>query len=477
MARHRDDADPSVLYGARRRHFAPRVELKEGWDLFGKSGNGSRSLVVSAPTLKEEVVMSEDLERSIEARYQRSFGRAAGYLPKHRGAVDAWQAELAQEIAGNVGGSIASPAVLALAVLIERDPVVRMLVTEMIDQVPPPHKQIVSIAALLKALDQIVTAAPRYNRDPTKQVFFPMSTLFTYMMMTPAGEAAFRNAAWNGGIRVVLQEWCAFLDSPESCSVLNEGEFGWLSQPAFEQNKLVEFVIPDRNAPHWGFASFNAYFHRQIQSALRPIAEPNNPKVIVSPNDGSVVKWERNVQASARFWLKGQPYSLHDMLRGHHLDRFVGGDVFQSFLSGADYHRWRAPIAGTVRHVEKVDGLMFSDAESAGVDTTAATFSQGYEASVNTRGLVFIESPDPIVGMVCVMPIGITEISSIRFEVAVGQEVKKGDELGRFSYGGSSMAVVFQKGAIDRFTVPPNSSGNQDDGPPIFVNAEIARAR
>ncbi len=106
------------------------------------------------------------------------------------------------------------------------------------------------------------------------------------------------------------------------------------------------------------------------------------------------------MQASARFWLKGQPYSLHDMLRGHYLDRFVGGDVFQSFLSGADYHRWRAPIAGTVRHVEKVDGLMFSDAESAGVDTTAATFSQGFEASVNTRGLVFIESPDPILGMV-----------------------------------------------------------------------------
>lgn len=34
-----------------------------------------------------------------------------------------------------------------------------------------------------------------------------------------------------------------------------------------------------------------------------------------------------------------------------------------------------------------------------------------------------------------------------------------------------------ERGAIDRFTVPPNTSGNQDNGLPIFVNAQIAIAR
>jgi len=121
--------------------------------------------------------------------------------------------------------------------------------------------------------------------------------------------------------------------------------------------------------------------------------------------------------------------------------------------------------------------LMFSDAESAGWDPTAATYSQGYESSVNTRGLVFVESADPVLGMVCVMPIGITEISSVSIIVKAGDEVKKGQEIGYFSYGGSSMCLVFQRGAIDRFTVPPNEGGNQDDGPPIFVNARIAVAR
>ncbi len=124
---------------------------------------------------------------------------------------------------------------------------------------------------------------------------------------------------------------------------------------------------------------------------------------------------------------------------------------------------------------------MFSDAESAGPDPTAGTYSQGYEASVNTRGLVFIENQrDCNIGTVCVMPIGITEISSVHInpEIKAGKCVKKGDELGYFSYGGSSMCLVFQPGAIDRFTVPNRpASVNADDGNPIRVNAQIAIAR
>jgi phosphatidylserine decarboxylase len=125
-----------------------------------------------------------------------------------------------------------------------------------------------------------------------------------------------------------------------------------------------------------------------------------------------------------------------------------------------------------------VNGLMFSDAESAGFDDTAATYSQFYETAVNTRGLVFIQSDDPNIGMVCVVPIGITEISSVKISVSVGAKLKKGDELGWFSYGGSAMALVFEPGAIDRFTVPNRSGGdNPDSGPPIRVNQQIALAR
>ncbi|MFL6254526.1 MAG: phophatidylserine decarboxylase associated domain-containing protein [Pyrinomonadaceae bacterium] len=425
--------------------------------------------------------MSNENEKTLDARYRRHFGYVAGYLPKDRAVVDEWQRELkrgVKEAQAQGDAQIYSPAVAALAELIELDGIVRMYVTQMLDQQPADHKTIATVEELLGALNIIVTTAPEYNPDPNKQNFFPVSTLFTYMMMTRAGEAVFRNDAFNGAVRLVLQEWCAFLDSAESLYVLHDGVNGWLSQSAYWYNKLYEFVIPDQSAPHWGWQSFNDYFHRQIQAEMRPVSAPDDPKVVVSANDGKVYNIANNIQPLDTFWLKGQPYSLVNMLDNEYVERFVGGSVFQSFLSGADYHRWRAPVAGIVRQAYVVDGLMFSDAESAGYDPTAATYSQGYEAAVNTRGLVFIESPEPNIGMVCVIPIGITEISSVTIQVEPGDEVQKGDELGYFSYGGSSMCLVFQPGAIDRYTVPNRPSGNNpDDGPPIRVNAQIALAR
>jgi len=119
-----------------------------------------------------------------------------------------------------------------------------------------------------KALNHIVRTAPQYTPVKKKQNFFPMSTLFAYMMMTTAGYAAFRYPAINDAVNRILAEWCRFLDSPGSTYVLDTGKYGWLSPPAFKQYELQEFVIPDRGAPHWGWTSFNAFFHRQIKQYL-----------------------------------------------------------------------------------------------------------------------------------------------------------------------------------------------------------------
>ena len=60
--------------------------------------------------------------------------------------------------------------------------------------------------------------------------------------------------------------------------------------------------------------------------------------------------------------------------------------------------------------------------------------------------------------------------------VPSGQEL--GDELGFFSYGGSTLCLVFQPGAVDHYTVPNRAPDtNPDDGPPIQVRGQIAVAR
>jgi phosphatidylserine decarboxylase len=446
----------------------------------------------------------------IDQQYKALYGYRARLLPAERTRLHPWHSEISKAV------KAARPkplhrSVAAMAALIESDGIVRMGADEMIAQQVllrdpngqpiPPSSVIRDIPDMLARLNYIVTYAPWFS-DPSH---FPMSALFVYVMMTPAGESLFRNAAFNDSLRGVLKEWCHYLDSKESLHVITpqikKGAVGWLSPQAYGSGKngmkLWEFRVPNfKDKKHWGFQSYNDYFHREVLQVVtedqvppgylvaqrkiwdsntevgaipRPLAAPGDPRVIVSANDGQVWKISQNIKAMDRFWLKGQPYSLVNMLDNHFVDRFVGGTVFQSFLSGANYHRWHAPINGRVKLAKIVEGLMFSDAESAGWDDSAGTLSQGYEASVNTRGLVFIESPLRSIGMVCVIPIGITEISSVTITVKDGQDVNKGDELGFFSYGGSTLALVFQPGAIADFTM------KVDDV--IDVNGQIATAR
>lgn len=411
--------------------------------------------------------------------YTSKFGVLAGYLPQDKKHLKTWFKELISDVEKEKRKKKTlayQPTVQALADLIDTNGIVRMYVTRMIAEVKPPNNHIKSIEALLDALDFIIQRAPQYNPDPAKRNAFPMSSLFVYMMFTPSGEAAFRNEAFNSAIRKILQAWCAYLDSAASQDVLNTGKYGWLSPSAYKFNKLEEFIIPDKKAPHWGFKSYNDYFHRQIKPECRPIASPKDSKVIVSANDGTVYNIARNVKLSDTFWIKSQPYSLINMLdNSKFTNDFVGGDVFQSFLSGANYHRWRAPVTGKIIEARIINGLMFSELHSEGFDSGGGILSQGYEASVNTRGLVIIESDDKTIGKVCVIPIGITEISSVTIQKKVGQRVNKGDELGYFSYGGSTLCLAFQPKAVKNFTVKAPSKTNTT-GDAIDVNAQIAIA-
>lgn len=413
-------------------------------------------------------------DTDLDRRYSNLYGRRAGYLPADRAAITPANQALKAATASTAATATIHPSVIAFERLLEEDGVVRMLVTQMIEEVPEAHRTVDNVPELLAQLNHIITLAPEWEDDPAKRRFFPMSVLFTYMMMTPSGEAVFRNRRLNDALRGILGEWCAYLDSAASTHVLNRGPHGWLSPGAWAYNELDQFILPDPDAPDGGFNSFNSYFHREIKPSKRPIVRPHDPKIVVSPNDGSIYRVARDVALETTFWIKAQPYSLQDMLAGSaYAASFAGGDVLQSYLSGADYHRWHAPVAGTVLGAERVEGLMFSNLASEGNDIKG-TGSQGYYTSVNTRGLCYIKADHEPLGIVCVMPVGITEISSIRHTVAAGEHVTKGQEIGRFSYGGSSLATLFQPGAIEYFTAfNPDDPAKEGK---VKVNGAIAVA-
>ena len=75
----------------------------------------------------------------------------------------------------------------------------------------------------------------------------------------------------------------------------------------------------------------------------------------------------------------------------------------------------------------------FANAEGDGPDTSGEGASQAYLTEVATRSFIYIQADNPKIGLICVMPVGMVEVSTCDITVKEGQHVKKGDELGMVS--------------------------------------------
>jgi phosphatidylserine decarboxylase len=339
--------------------------------------------------------------------------------------------------------------------LVETDAVVRMYVTAMIDQVPVMYEPnpLRTPEDMLRLLNKVLTQAPRFNS--TALVGCPMSAVIVWTMGTQAGFAAYRNEKINAMLKEILQVYTRYLDSEDSANVINSDDDGWMCAAAREKLDMPSFQY-DPNAPHWGFKSWNDFFTRKLAKHARPVADPDNHKVIVSACDSTCHRIANDVRKYDKFWIKRQPYSLNDMLANDSLaDEFVGGTVYQAYLNPFNYHRWHSPVSGTICKADVLDGLYFSQDTAEGVDPTAQGMSEEYVAHVQTRAVIYIDSDDKNIGLMCVMPVGMVEISSCMIDKKVkrNNRVEKGQELGFFQYGGSTHCLIFRRGAIKDFTV------------------------
>lgn len=405
--------------------------------------------------------------------------RAGRWLPD-QDSLEAWLEGLVQQIETRPERAFRHPVMDEFRALIDRDPVVRLELTQMIAQVPHAKKyqkrHVKDLDQLLYLIDEVIGRAPEYSESGLVGV--PLNALLDWCMGTPAGFAAFRHEALNAMIRRLLGAWCEFLSSPASRYVLNDSPQGWKCASARQSTKIDQFQI-DEADPHWGFRSWNDFFTRRFRPGQRPTAGPDDPKVIVSACESTPYAIKTDIKRLDAFWIKDQPYSLQDMLaQDESVDQFVGGTVYQAFLDAHSYHRWHSPVAGKIVRSSVVPGTYYSEAESEGEDPEGPKKSQGYLAHVATRALIFIEADDPTIGLICVMPIGMVEVSSciIRPELTPGTRVNKGDELGYFQFGGSSHCLIFRPGAISGFTLGAMPEPKNPHAPLVLVGAKIAMA-
>ena len=336
---------------------------------------------------------------------------------------------------------------------------------------------------MLCALDEIIVKPPQFEivvDDNGNSVGEPVGVPIYLLLDIPSNTAAaydlFRLPAFNEALRALLNYWGEYLSDPnrDSNSSLNTGERGWFSAAGIkklsEQGRIPDepngfirtYVTPNADPEQgFGFKSWDEFFVRKFQPGARPLDIPDDPEiaatVIHSACESTVLRISTRVKKDDQFWLKGQPYSLYDMLIDEGLaEQFEDGTIYQAFLGPQDYHRWHAPVDGKIFGACVIQGSYYAVIPDAGAEIGdpdlkagdprgALIRSQPFLSLSATRAIILIEADNPLIGLMCFVGIGMCEVSSCELsdKVKNKKNVKVGDELGMFHFGGSSHVLIF----------------------------------
>lgn len=316
---------------------------------------------------------------------------------------------------------------------------------------------------MLRLLNYFLTEAPVFTLE-YNPLACPIQSILQWPMATPAGNALFLMPSVNEHFRNVLNAQGGFLSSPASVYVISREPGGWLSKEALEaMGGFTDDFIHDPSKPNWGFISWDDFFTRRFKDGARPLPSPYNPSIITSPCEGIVYNIAHNVLEHDFFWLKENAYSLANMLANHEfVPKFVGGTVYQSFLTILTYHRWHSPVTGIVVDIDFVPGTYYSSSPTIGMRSLSLEESQGYLTSVATRVNIYIQADVTAIGLLCLMCVGMAEVSSCEVTVKKGERVIQGQEMGMFHFGGSTSCLIFRPGTKLQFA-DNMKVGNMDD--------------
>lgn len=219
-----------------------------------------------------------------------------------------------------------------------------------------------------------------------------------------------------------------------------------------------------KDDPDWGFTdgwygdenkwkTFNEFFARSLVSPdVRPIADSE----VVSPADSwPKLLWtiddNNQLQYPADLQIKTAKISDIAQLIGNdsqYKDAFAGGTLTHTFLDVNCYHRYHSPVDGVLKELRTVPGVSAGGGYTLWDDESKLYYyvnDLGFQM-VETRACAIIDTGQ--YGLVAMIPVGMSQICSVNWikSLHVGQQLKRGDEMGFFQFGGSDIVMIFQKG-------------------------------
>ncbi|WP_299006501.1 phosphatidylserine decarboxylase [uncultured Tenacibaculum sp.] len=211
--------------------------------------------------------------------------------------------------------------------------------------------------------------------------------------------------------------------------------YGKLMNKPNSINKINSFVrelqidMSEAEKPSEDYISFNDFFYRKLKSDARPIEEG-----FVSPGDGKMLAFKK-ISDIHNFFVKGRKFTLEEFLGNKELaTKHKDDSLIILRLAPNDYHRYHFPYDGTPSEVTKIKGRYFSVSPYA----LAANFTKVF--CENKREYCTLKTHDK--GDIIIAPVGATMVGSIIETYTPNTEVKKGDEMGYFAFGGSTIVLL-----------------------------------
>lgn len=185
------------------------------------------------------------------------------------------------------------------------------------------------------------------------------------------------------------------------------------------------------------YESFNDFFIRKLKPEARPITP--GADIAVLPADGRYLVYE-NIEKTDGFFVKGKKFSLENLLRNSELaKKYAQGSMVIARLAPVDYHRFHFPVNCLPENPQPVKGPLFS------VNPTALKKHAEILAE-NKRVITALKTEN--FGTVLFIEVGATYVGSIHQTFNPQEPQVKGNEKGYFSFGGSSIVLLFEPSRI-----------------------------
>lgn len=201
------------------------------------------------------------------------------------------------------------------------------------------------------------------------------------------------------------------------------------------------------------FTSFNDFFYRELKPEARPIG-----KHFISPGDGKLLAFE-NINDVHEFYVKGKKFTLEAFLKNKTLARqYSEASMIILRLAPNDYHRYHFPYYGIPSSSKLINGYYYSVSPHALWHNFTEVFVE------NKREICRFELSNE--EEMLIIPVGATMVGSIHSSYSPDAPVLKGDEMGYFSFGGSTVVLLINS---TRFSIDRDLLQNTKKGLETFV--------